>query len=105
MEIPEFAEITYQVLKDTPIEVYIPTLCLPEQGMIQALQGIPAEEEANLREISLDWALKTADETEEFLVAFRDGPGHFRIIRRFEGEIREALFPARKVQQDTSSAS
>jgi hypothetical protein len=44
MEITEFAEVTYQVLKDTPIDVYIPTLCLPEQGMIQALQGIPDDQ-------------------------------------------------------------
>jgi hypothetical protein len=96
MEITEFAEVTYQVLKDTPIDVYIPTLCLPEQGMIQALQGIPDDQEDNLREISLDWATNTAGETEEFLVAFRDGPGHFRVIRRFDGEIHEALFPAKK---------
>ena len=96
MEIADFAEMTYVVLQDTPIEDYIPTLCLPEKNTVHALQGIPAEEEKNLREISLDWALNATDEKEEFLVAFRDGPEHFRIIRRFNGELREALFPAKK---------
>ena len=94
MEIVEFAEITYHVLEGTRFEDYIPTLCLPGQGAIHGLQGIPAEEEDNLREISLEWAVNSSDDKEEFLVAFRDGPAHFRIIRRFNGEIREALFPA-----------
>ena len=97
MEITEFAAITYKVLEDTPFEAYIPTLCLPVPGQIQALQGIPAEEEPNLREIALDWASNSAGKEDEFLVAFRDGPAHFRIIRRFKGELREALYPARKV--------
>lgn len=94
MEIERFAEITQNVIEGTPFEEYIPTLCLPKQNKIMALEGIPEEEEPNLRQISLDWALKSAEEGEEFLVAFRDGPRHFRIIRRFEGEMREALFSA-----------
>jgi hypothetical protein len=96
MEIAAFAEITYSVLEDTPLEKYIPTLCLPARGEIQALQGIPDEEEDRIREISLEWAQKTAGESEEFLVAFRDGPGYFRVIRRSEGKLQEALYPGRK---------
>jgi len=102
MEIADFAEMTYTVLEGTPFEAYIPTLCLPEKSAVHALQGIPPEEEQNLREIALDWALKSTGENEEFLVAFRDGPAHFRIIRRFNGEIREALFPAKKLSGDKS---
>lgn len=96
MEISAFADITYQVLQDTPLDRYIPTLCLPEQGQILALSGIPAEEEPRVREIALDWALETAKDGEEFLVAFRDGDGYFRIIRRFEGKLREALYPGER---------
>ena len=96
MEITDFAEITQNVIDGTPFEDYIPTLCLPTRNQIQALEGIPPEEEQNLREIALDWAVDVAEADEEFLVAFRDGPAHFRIIRRFQGKIHEALFPAKK---------
>jgi hypothetical protein len=99
MKIAEFADMTYGVLEGTPFDEYIPTLFLPGRRAVHALEGVPASEEENLRAISLDWALKSADETEEFLVAFRDGPGHFRIIHRVGGEIREALFPAKKPNQ------
>lgn len=72
----------------------MPTLCLPEQSKVMALEGIPKEEESNLRQISLDWAIQCAKDEEEFLVAFREGPEHFRIIRRFQGALSEALYPA-----------
>ena len=96
MEVEAFAEITYRVLEETPLEKYIPTLCLPARGEIHALQGVPEEQEDNIREIALDWAVSTADQAEEFLVAFRDGERYFRIIRRAGGELREALFPGTK---------
>jgi hypothetical protein len=97
MEIADFAEITYQVLQDTPLESYIPTLCLPAHSQIQALRGVPPEEEEKrIREIALEWAESSASENEEFLVAFRDGAGYFRIIRRSEGMLREALYPGRR---------
>jgi hypothetical protein len=99
MEIAQFSEMTQNVIEGTPFEEYIPTLCLPEQNKVMALEGIPEEEESNLRQISLDWAVECANDEEEFLVAFRDGPEHFRIIRRFQGALSEALFPAYKQNQ------
>lgn len=96
MELAAFAEITFQVLKDTPLEKYMPTLCLPERSQILALQGVPASEEPRIREIALDWAQSTAKEEEEFLVAFRDGDGYFRVIRRSDGKLQEALYPGPK---------
>ncbi len=96
MEIQDFADVTYQVLRDTPLEKYIPTLCLPERGEIHALQGVPAKEEDRIRDHALSWAQSTARDGEEFLVAFRDGEKFFRIIRRADGELREALFPGLK---------
>ena len=96
MDIPAFAEVTYQVLKDTPLKSYIPTLCLPERGEIHALQGVPEGQEDAMREIALNWAESTAREGEELLVAFRDGAGYFRIIRRIEGKLQEAVYPENK---------
>lgn len=96
MKITDFADITYGVIEGTDFEDYIPSLCLPGKNKIKALQGIPKEEESNIREIALDWAINSADEAEEFLVAFREGPAHFRIIRRSDGAFEEGLFPAQK---------
>jgi len=96
MEIVEFAEVTYKVLEETPLEDHIPTAIFPGRDHIMALEGILEEEEKRLREITLDWALKAAKGGEEVLVVFRDGPGYFRVIRRFEGKLQEALFPSWK---------
>ena len=101
MEIRDFAEITQNVIDGAPFDEYIPTLCLPARNQILALEGIPTDEEQNVRQIALDWAANKAQAEEEFLVAFRDGPRHFRIIRRFQGEIREGLFPAHRIPTKT----
>ena len=60
MDIHSFAEVTYRVLQDTPLFKYIPTLRLPRRGEIQALQGVPSEEEERMRDIALSWAQSTA---------------------------------------------
>jgi len=96
MKIADVADMTYGVLEDIPFEDYIPTLFLPGRSAVHALEGIPADEDDNLRAVSLDWALKSADDAEEFLVAFRDGPAHFRVIHRVDGVLEEALFPSKK---------
>jgi hypothetical protein len=96
MEIAAFAEMTYGVLQDTPLRDFIPTLCLPEQQQVLALAGVPREKEEEVREIALAWAESKANGTEEFLIAFRDGEGYFRIIRRANGKLSEALYRERK---------
>lgn len=105
MTITEFAEITYGAIEGEPFEEYVPTLCLPGRNKIKALQGIPKEEESSIREIALDWATNSADAGEEFLVAFREGPAHFRIIRRSDGKFEEGLFPAQNVDPTSTDNS
>lgn len=92
MEIDAFAQITYRVLRSTPFEEYQPTLCLPERKNILTLSGIPKEKEDQIREISLSWANQKAKAEEEYLIAYREGAKHFRIIRRFHGKFEEALY-------------
>jgi hypothetical protein len=96
VEIPAFAEITYRVLANTPLSEFAPTVCFPERRQIQTLSGVPPEEEERMRDISLEWAASKAKGGEEFLVAFRDGNACFRIIRSYQGELHEALFPEKK---------
>lgn len=99
MEITVFAEMTYGVLQDTPLDKFIPSLFLPERREIRALSDIPAGQESNVREIALQWAELTAKPGEEYLIAFRDGERFFRIIRRCQGELREALYPEKKPER------
>lgn len=96
MEIAAFAEITYRVLENTPLSEFAPTVCFPHRRQIQTLTGIPPKEADLLREISIDWAASKANPDEEFLIAFQDGDGFFRIVRKFDGKLHEALFPERK---------
>jgi hypothetical protein len=94
MEIQQFAEMTWRVIEKDRFADYQPTLCLPAQRHVTALAGIPAEEGANIRTISLNWAIKTADQDEEFLLAFKETEASFRIIRRNEGQFFEDVFPS-----------
>ena len=95
MDIPAFAEITYRVMEKTPLSELLPTLCLPARRHILSLTGVP-KDEADVRSVALDWAESKAEVDEEFLVAFRDGEHHFRIVRRAGGKIDDALYPERK---------
>jgi hypothetical protein len=96
MDISAFAEITYGVLKTTPLAEFVPTLCLPEKRKMIALEGVPPEQENDLRSLLIDWAQSKAGPEEVFLLVFRDGDRHFRIVRRFEGQFTDALYPQRK---------
>ena len=94
MEINDFAEMTYRVLKQTPLSEFLPTLCLPERRQILALDGAPVEEDT--RQVALEWAESNSSPEEEFLVAYRDGERHFRIVRRSGGTFSDALYPEKK---------
>jgi hypothetical protein len=96
MEIAAFAEMTYRILKDTPLSEYQPTLCLPEKRQILTLASVSRHDEERVRDIALDWARSTAGQLEEFIVAFRDGDGYFRVIRSSSGKLQEALFPEKQ---------
>ncbi len=96
MGIPEYAEMTYRVLRDTPLSEFFPSLYLPEQKIVNVLDGVPEEENENLRDITLEWAKSVALQDEEFLIAFRDGEGYFRIIHRVDGTLTEALYPEKR---------
>jgi hypothetical protein len=96
MEIADFAEITYGLLDTTPLRDFRPVVCLVDRYHIAALEGVPKDKEDEVREIGLRWAESKAKEGEEFLLVFRDGPAHFRIIRRVDGKLHEALFPERR---------
>jgi hypothetical protein len=95
MDITAFAEITYRVLEKTPLSEFLPTLCLPARRQILSLSGVP-KDEADVRQVALDWAESKTETDEEFLVAFRDSEHHFRIVRRADGSIDDALYPERK---------
>lgn len=92
MEIAAFAEMTRGIIKEQGLDQFLPTLCLPERQELAALEGVPEEKQAELRDIALDWAKRKVDDREEFLLAFREGPDSFRVLRRFRGRISEKVF-------------
>lgn len=79
---------TAAILAAGGFHAYLPTAVHPSRRHILALEGAP--EDADSEGIVLCWATERADEGEEFLVAFANGPSKLRIIRVHQGT-RDAL--------------
>ena len=75
-----FAAITRRVIARDGFEGYLPTALYPSRKHIVVLEGIPEVE--NVETVALEWALSNAVGDEEFLVAFKVSPTHFKVIRR-----------------------
>jgi len=85
-------EITRGIIQEQGLAGFLPTLCLPKRQELAVLQGIPQDQEADVRTIALDWAKGKVDGNEEFLLAFREGASGFRVLRCLNGKISEELF-------------
>ncbi len=84
MNIERFAEITKKIISENGIEEFIPTICLPEQGQIVALEDI--SEDADFENEVFEYALSKANsDEEEVLFVFRSGPKEFTILQRKNG--------------------
>jgi hypothetical protein len=84
MTISEFAEITKRVIARDGLEGYLPTAIYPGRRHILALEGAPGG--SDLEAIVLRWASDRAEDGEEFLVAFANGPSRFKVVRVHEGD-------------------
>jgi hypothetical protein len=80
MTLNEFSEITKQVIARDGLENYHPTVCYPARREIKVLTGVPPA--VDLETAVLNWAAKSIQPNEEFLVAFRLDGTRFKIIRR-----------------------
>jgi len=87
-----FAAITRRVIARDGFEGYLPTALYPERKHIVVLEGAP--EERDLEAIALEFALANSLGTEEFLVAFKVSPTHFKVIRRNGLHYEADLFSA-----------
>ena len=76
----EFAASTRRVIAADGFEGYAPTVCSPSRRVIKVLAGIPAD--VDQERAALKWATDGANTHEEFLVAFKLDPQHFKIIRK-----------------------
>ena len=66
------------------------------------LEGVPEEEQPHIREIALAWARDKAQGDEEFLLAFKEDPDHFRIIRSCSRQDEEKLFKVETAEPGAS---
>jgi hypothetical protein len=80
MTLEEFAEVTRRAIARAEFKNSLPTACYPARRHLMVLEGfstdLPPEDRV------LKWASAAAGPNEEFLVAFRIDPGHFKVIRR-----------------------
>lgn len=90
MELSDFAVLTQNVIRDDGFDDFIPVACLPGRREICGLDGLPAGSDVEAE--SIKWATSLADETEEFLVAFKFTGNQFKVVRRLDGVIESAIF-------------
>ena len=79
MTLDEFAATTQRVIASDGFDEFQPTACYPDRREIKALAGFPPDLEPEVPVLA--WAARSASEGEEFLVAFKTDPKHFRVVR------------------------
>jgi len=90
MEISDFAALTQNIIRDNGFDDFVPVACLPGRREIRGLDGLP--ENADVEAESIGWATALADETEEFLIAFKFTESQFKVFRRLNGAMESAVF-------------
>jgi hypothetical protein len=91
MTLDQFAEMTRRVIADQGFDEFQPTACFPERRHVKSLAGLP--DDIDPEQPVLEWAMNSADENEEFLVAFKIGDNHFRVVRPENGEQTARNYP------------
>lgn len=90
MELSDFAALTQNIIRDNGFDDFIPVACLPGRREIRGLDGLP--DDVDVETESIGWAASLADETEEFLVAFKFTDSQFKVFRRQNGAMESAIF-------------
>jgi hypothetical protein len=90
MELSDFAALTQKIIRDNGFDDFIPVACLPGRREIRGLDGLP--QNADVEAESISWATTLADETEEFLVAFKFTDSQFKVSRRLNGAMESAVY-------------
>jgi hypothetical protein len=83
----QFVEMTRNIIEREGIEGYLPTILLVQRKDIRVLEGVPDVE--NHENIALEWASKTADSSEDFLLAFKSSSTQFKVIARVGGQVQQ----------------
>jgi len=79
MTLDEFSKTTQHIISNEGFDAYLPTACYPGRREIKVLTGLPSH--VDPEKAVFDWAAKSAQKNEEFLVAFKIDASHFKVIR------------------------
>lgn len=69
MDLAEFRSITLAVIRDSGIAAYIPTLVLPAEGIVMALEGIP--DDMSHEDAARIWIRDSGYDSMEYFLAFK----------------------------------
>jgi len=69
MDIAEFQRITMTVIQDSGIPPYIPTVIIPSDGVVVALEGIP--DDISHEDAARIWIKESDYESKEYFLAFK----------------------------------
>jgi hypothetical protein len=89
MLLDEWVSMTRRVVLRDGFDDFLPVACFPGRHEVRVLEGLPAESEPEAA--VLKWAEGLAMQGEEFLVAFKLDPRHFKVLRWSEGSEETAI--------------
>jgi len=69
MNITDFQRMTMRIVQDDGIAEYLPTLILPSEGVVIALEGIPND--INHEDAARKWIKDSGHESKEYFLAFK----------------------------------
>lgn len=87
--IEQFIAMTHGIIEEDGFEDYLPTLLLPERKNVLVLEGVPGDED--IESAAKGWAIRSANENEDFLLAFKVDANHFKVFARMGGVSSETL--------------
>ena len=89
-EIEQFIETTRNVIQEDGFDDYLPTLLFPDRYEIYVLE---AEFDSDNHEaVVQDWLADQVGDEDNFLVAFKIDPQHFKLLGRLDDVHHERVY-------------
>ncbi len=92
MTTDDFIAMTRRVIAKDGFDGYLPTLVLPARRHIAALEGVPPG--VDVEAAAKKWANAKAGADEDYFLAFKIDPVHFKVIARRDGIEEERISAA-----------
>jgi hypothetical protein len=84
MTIDDFIAMTRRIIAKDGFDDYMPTLVLPDRQHVAVLEGVPPDVDVEVA--AKEWAGRKTEPDEDYFLAFKLDPAHFKVIARSNGK-------------------